>query len=254
MFRIRQEQLDALSEDALARFKASLLEEMARFAPKLFDIRGEESFRQLIDLGISKAGEHSFTKRGPIRLFIQAMLAYGCDFDSDLQLHQVTALLRNPNNLEQMQLADRLFAELQRFNSATKGENNRYAIAALQRLHSSAVFSDAHFQNNDIKQLISQLRQCYPEKVDYVGEEWLGKLFEHARQGAEDLGLPNPEGPAILLTLMFAMGQGVLRDPMYPWVHATLTDQKYGTAAERLRKLTNKAQHYLAATLQYLPT
>lgn len=252
MLRIRPEQFRAFEQAALLQFEDDMVAHLEAFAPKLFEVRGEPSFRELIRLGIFRAMGHGFTNRGPIRFYLETMVSLGSEFDSDPQLPGVAETLENPDELDQMTLADQLFEVVSDFVKETKGPDNRYAIAALRHLVEHDVFSRPVPAENVRRAVAGMLRLAYPEKCDYMGTKRLQRLVDDGTAQARKHDIGSPEGRAMMTALMFAMGHGVARDPMYPWVGKTLADPKYSQPDQRVKFLRRKSQLYLEATLQHL--
>ena len=92
----------------------------------------------------------------------------------------------------------------------------------------------------------------YPEKSRYIGETPSIALIETATGTAHTHQIDTPAGITLITALMFALGHGVMHDPLYPWVAQSMTDPKYGNAEQRIERLQNRAKTYLDATLAYL--
>jgi len=92
------------------------------------------------------------------------------------------------------------------------------------------------------------LQTLHPRKCAYAGPEALTNLMQKAQQASTQCGLSVPEGPPLLLALMFAFGSGVLSDPLFPWVAAGLAES--GDAKTRLERLFTRTQTYVRQTLE----
>ena len=61
MLQIRQEQFQILKTHSLVQFENEMLQHLSTFAPRLFEIRGEAAFRELVRSGIQTAMGYGFT-------------------------------------------------------------------------------------------------------------------------------------------------------------------------------------------------
>jgi hypothetical protein len=92
------------------------------------------------------------------------------------------------------------------------------------------------------------LETLHRRKCAYAGATALTDLVQLAQQASARCSLPAPEGPPLVLGLMFAFGSGVLTDPLFPWVAASL--EGGGEAKARLERLTVRTQTYLRQALE----
>jgi hypothetical protein len=251
---IRGDQLRVLSLSVLERFKQDLLRHLAWFAPELHALRGDQAFRQVIDDGVAHAARYGFTNRGPLRFFLECMFAYGTEFDRDLQIPDVRERLTEPHANGQLWRAEQVFDAIRGYHLSTRGATNEFAIAALRRLGPFMDRLDT-LQDDTLKSdLLDLMERIHPEKHKYVGRVRLTKLIAIAREEATGFHMATPAGVGLLCGLMFALGTGVARDPLYPWVRDTLTTPPVQEAARRIERLRRKTRMYLNATLNNLST
>jgi hypothetical protein len=250
---IRSEQMRLLGLAALEGFKQDLLRHLAGFAPELHALRGDDVFRQVIDQGLARAAGYGFTNRGPLRFFVECMLSYGAEFDTDIQIRGLQECLVREHANGQEWHADQAFAAIERFQVQTRGRHNDYAIGALSRLGPFLDRLDSLRDGSLEADLLDLISRVYPEKLEFVGRDRLRRLMAVARDEAARSGMATAAGVGLLSGLMFALGHGIARDPLYPWVHATLTHPPAQDAARRIERLRRKTRIYLKATLANLP-
>jgi hypothetical protein len=252
---IRSEQMHVLGAAAFEQFKVDMLRHLARFAPELHALHGDEVFRQVVDDGLARAARHGFGNRGPLRFFLECMVAYGAAFDTDVQIPGLTeSLAHDAGNGEQWK-ADQAFAAIERYQIRTRGRDNGYAIAALRRLGPclealEALDTPGRPLEPEVLRLMTTV---HPEKASFLGRERLQRLLQQAEAEAARWGCGSGAGTGLLCGLMFALGHGVTRDPLYPWVQRSLAQPPEADAAHRIESLRRKTRRYLAATLQALP-
>jgi hypothetical protein len=250
MLTMRQEQVEAFRQHHLQKFEDEMVEHLKGFAPEFCEIRGEACMRRVIGLGIDRAQLYGFTNRGPVRFYIELMLTFGSDFDTDFQLPWVGEILRQPESGNQAIRAERLFGRLNHYAEQVFGPQMEYAIESLRR---------AELVNTDLAEvagpalvdwLIARMKMIYPQKCLFIGDSILRRLVEDARGIASTYDMTSNLGIASITVLMFGVGYHVTTDVLYPWVGATLTDDRIGNGslrAERLyRKATTYCKHVLA--------
>ncbi len=253
MLVIRSEQMRLLGLAGVELFKKDLLRHLAGFAPELHTLHGDDVFRAVIDQGVSKAGTYGFTNRGPLRFYAECMLAYGTQFDTDIQIRGLQEALLHRHGNGQAWHADQAFTAIERFQIQTRGRDNSYAVAALHRLGPFLDQLDTLQQPTLEPDLLGLMARIHPEKFAFVGPERLRHLVTQARQEATHFGIAQPAGVGLLCGLMFALGHGVASDPLYPWVRNTLVQEPTQDATRRIESLRRKTRRYLTATLDHLP-
>ncbi len=253
MLVIRSEQMQLLGLAELELFKRDLLRHLAGFAPELHALRGDAVFRLLIDQGVARAASYGFSHRGPLRFFVECMVAYGVEFDTDTQIHGLHEVLVRRHANGQQWHADQAYAVVRRYQIQTRGPDNAHAIEALRRLGAYLDRLDSLHDADLERELIELMARIHPEKFEFVGREGLKLLIAQARREAARHGLAQAAGAGLLCGLMFALGKGIPRDPLYPWVQDSLTQRPGRDTAWRIESLRRKTELYLTATLDRLP-
>jgi hypothetical protein len=249
--RIRSEQIRVLADDVRRRFEEEMLVHLRGFAPRHCQVIGDNAVRQVIRLGMERAGAWGFTKRGPVRYYIELMFNLGSYFDSDPQFPWVAAVLTTPGVTDEIDRAEILFDAAAEYIRITAGEQNAYAIEALRRVRTQLrdpLPPDAE----QVDALILLLRKTYPEKFEYIGEAIYRKLIPQGFEFCEECGCGGPEGRVVFVGAMFGMGHRFAIDPLLPWIQATLTDPRLADREQRVRRLRSRMQTYLDAVLAHI--
>jgi hypothetical protein len=246
--------MEVLGRPMLEQFKSELLQGLSVFSPELHALRGDGVFLRVIEDGLAKAARYGFTNRGPIRFFLECMLTYGIEFDVDFQIRDLGERLTHRHLNGQAWHADQAFVAIERYQLQTRGRDNDYAVQALNRLAPFLERLDALHEDSLEADLLGVLASIYPEKFQYVGEDRLRRLAAVARDEATRFAIATPSGVGLLAGLMFALGLGISRDPLYPWVRDTLTRPAVQDPARRIERLRRKTRLYLRATLNNLHT
>jgi hypothetical protein len=250
--RVRREQFAVMNDGAHCGFENFLVGHLAGFTPLHSKSLGDAGIRALIREGVDKARGHGMTSRGPVRLYVELIVLLGIDFDTDPQYSRAGETLRDLSLGDETERADWLHDQVMGLLETVGGPNREYAIRSLRRsaglpLHGLRIESPEFGEF-----AIRQMREIYPEKVDYVGEPALLELASRAAEEARVHGIATNEGVNLLLGLMFAVGHGCTRDPKYPWIAGTLANPKMPQPEKRVERLYAKSMTYLEAALQHM--
>jgi hypothetical protein len=250
MLLIRTEQMETFRMAAIRNYEDDVIAHLKEFAPRLCEIRGDATVREVVQLGIRRAGNHLFTTRGPVRLYIDLMFTLGVDFDTDPQTPWAAAVLEDKSVGDESVRANRLFQWYQEYRAAVAGEQNEFLLDALRRIRSiERRRADSPYEPAII---LSELGRVYPQKCEYVGEKALTQLVALGRRSAASFSISTFDGIALLTGLMFAFGHGVVTDPLYPWVGATLNDKLIEGPEAKVDRLYGKTMMYADRLLKNL--
>lgn len=247
MLTIRTEQLRALGGVSLQAFEDQLVEHCRGFAPRLYALRGEPTLRRVVRSGMQRAREIGFMRRGPTRFWIELMLAFGHAFDTDPQLAWAAAALHGEAQ-DELQRAAAVFAAMQDYQHLVDGEGKAAALAALRRVAATPwadLVGDGGLPFEP--QALQAMQLVYPEKAAAVGADALRRIVSLAEAAAARHDIQHPAGRALIAGLMFGFGHGVLDDPLYPWVAATLQSGRHGSGDQRAERLAAKTRIYVEA-------
>lgn len=246
MWTIRQEQVDAFRQAALQQFEDQMVKHLERFSPQHCKVAGEPAVRQVIRLGIEQARQYGFTNRGPVRFYIELMFMFGSYFDTDPQYPWGQAVLTHPENADQAQRADSLYAAMNRYLEEVSGHDHCYLIDAMRRFQQLRI--DDFFASRESLEasIRAKLDYVYPQRCQYLGEQILISMIRFGFQLAEKYGLGNDRGKVLMTSFTFAMGHGFANDPLYGWVSRRLTDSRWPTPAARIEELYSKGILYLS--------
>ncbi|NNE65651.1 MAG: hypothetical protein HKN33_03720 [Pyrinomonadaceae bacterium] len=241
-----------MEEVALRNFEDGLVQHCKEFAPKHSEVIEDEGVRKVVKLGIKRANEYGFTKRGPIRFYVELMFMFGSDFDNDFQLPWAEGVLTNDQISDEMERADALHEKMLEYLEQVAGEDDEYSLKALRKL-SKARLEKYRVAGGTIEDLITMaLRDVYPQKYEYLGEDRIETLVEGAKQAAKRHSVSSETGLVLFASLIFAIGHGFDNDPLFPWVKATMKDDSVPDPNERAEKLEKKMKIYLERALEYL--
>jgi hypothetical protein len=105
MLVIRHEQMKVLGDAMQRQFELRTLERLHRNFPKQLENRMDEELLTMIRRGISQAAGYGIVSQIDVTRYIEYMILYGPDFDS--QLTRVGEILRTPG-LQSAEKMDRI--------------------------------------------------------------------------------------------------------------------------------------------------
>lgn len=236
-------QMNALTQAAVLRFEAEMVAHAQQFSPRLSAVLGAAALPLVIRAAGARAGRHGFTNRGPVRLCVEMTFLYGSAFDTDPQYPWAASILAG--DADQMARAERLYEQVLDYQERVSGPRTAHTRDALRKLavwgRHVPEFGPAEF----IEGAMWELRQLFPRKADYLGDEALRALVHEACGSARDAAFHSSRAHLLMVALMFAFGHGCADDPLYPWIGRTLRDPTIVDPAARATRLERKALTWL---------
>jgi hypothetical protein len=249
MWTIRQEQTDAFRQHHLQKFEDQMVVHLEKFAPRHWQVIGEPTGREVIRLGIEQAKKYGFTNRGPVRFYLELMFMFGSYFDTDPQYPWVQAVLRDPEPMDQMVRADRLFDALNDYIAQVTGPKHENVIEALKRLSRTKVEEVAKPGIPLDESAARELQTIYPQTCEYLGEPAVKRLIRHSFELARVYGFDTTHGRLLMVGLTFFMGHNFPKDPLCAWIGRRLDAKRRPDPAARTEELYAKATLYMKHVL-----
>ncbi len=245
MLKISTAQIESMQIAIQRKFEDETASHIRRFAPRRCGEISDEVLRLAVQKSIHRANEYGFTKKGPVRLFLEAMLLFGCDFDNDPQYLTLSSQLSTEG--EQMDRAKLLYNEILAYQSAVLGNDDGNLLNALPALLLLTTNNGTWADDFDAS-LLQTLSSVFPQKAAYAGMDGLQKLIQCGREEAKLHNLLGTHTQAVMAIAMFVFGRGIAHDWSYPAVRQSLAvppPTMTSTSAERfeseIRSLLNKS-------------
>jgi hypothetical protein len=96
VFKLRNDQVRALSEAANTRFENRMMVHVQKFFPRERSALGEDGTRNLIREGMRQAPQYGFHNEREVCQYIDLMVVWGQDFATNERLPWARALLTDP--------------------------------------------------------------------------------------------------------------------------------------------------------------
>lgn len=239
---IRDGQIKAMEAAAEDNFVGELMAHCTEFAPGPVSAMSAEELRLAVTKGVDAADKDGFDLRGPVRFYIDLMLAFGSGFATDPQYPWAAEIVAKREEAGQMERAEELNEKTQEAFAAIFGEKNEYSLKALEMML-ERVKAGMSFKREGFKQdVLLLLKDVYPQKFTVVGEDALKKLITYAiARGRDRYGFKAPRSMAIVVVLMFAFGHRFDADPFLPWISRTLKGNEEITPDDQAAELERRA-------------
>jgi hypothetical protein len=227
-----------------------MLEHLKKTYPRSVAGVDDGRLKQLVSKGVERASEHGFQARGPVRMYLEFMTILGHEFDQDPLLFWIRDILRDKEGLDEMTQAQRLHLHVSTYLELVYGPAGEHVVKGLEHIAKAPPEELTAVGKAYESKAIPWLQGLHSRKCVYAGAAALTDLLQQARQASARFKLPEPEGPPLVLGLMFAFGSGVMTDPLYPWVAASVAPEAGTEAKARLDRLAARTQAYMRQALE----
>jgi|ERR1019366_7021540 hypothetical protein len=245
MLTMRQEQVEAFRQHHLQKFEDEMVEHLKKTQVEHWKVMGEANGRKVIRLGIEQAAKYGFTRRGPVRFYIDLMFTFGSFFDTDPQYPWASTALANPEGFDEAVIADRLFNAMSDYYVTIVDPEREHLRAAVQELMKNHI-EDVLQPGVNLEELIlNTLRSVCPIRCDYSGEAVLHSLIQRGFELAQHYDLATDKGKVLMATLTFAVGHGFYKDPLNGWIVRRLENKRWSDPNKRVDDLSSKSMIYL---------
>jgi hypothetical protein len=244
--------MDVFSEAATRNFEGQMCEHLMKFSPVHCPALGEPVVRDIVRLGIKRAGNYGFTSRGSVRFYIELMIQLGTDFDSDPMLAWAASTLTAGEPATSEERASLLYDRAMNYLDAVLGPKYEYEKQALSRTERLTSHDLSRLSEVSGEDLLTALHTIHPQKFDYAGEVAVRKIIGAGVEQAHLHSIADPRGFIVLTALLYAFGHHCVTDPQFPWIAASLTDKGQRDAAGNIEYLFARSIGYVRESLAVL--
>jgi hypothetical protein len=241
-------QMQAFRQSVTAAFEDRMRAHVRACKPTLCEAAGDDNIRRFVRVGLERAVAHGFTRENTVQLFIELMLEFGHEFDSDPQFPWVREILATPYLRCEEARSTVLFRQATGYLDDVMGPGNIRVVLALNRLKSL----DLGTASAGIRAITHALQQAYPEKCRRIGGPGVRAVVDIGADLANVTALGVPWGTALMARLVFAFGHGVATDPIYSWIGLTLRHEPSAEVDERATRLHDLTVAYLERACEEL--
>ena len=246
------QQMDRVQAQHEAGFIRAEVQAMAAYAAPLAESAGQAGMTAAVGQGLRAARQAGFAEPAQIRLYLQLMTSFGCQFGSDPQYEWLHPLLDAAQGAagERARLA---YWHSTLYLERVYGKGGVHGVAAGLRATELDIAALTAVGANLPQEGPHMLARMHPQRVRYLTASAVRALQDKAAHEADRRGLDGAAGPALLLALMFSFGHGVVDDPLHPWVGATLSDPALAGQAKTVAlhaRARERIAQLLAPTLE----
>jgi hypothetical protein len=246
MLKIRKEQMEELAKVTVRSFEDGMVEHIKKFFPKFHEVMGEPAVRNAIRYGVDRAEVYGFKAERDVCLYINLMFLLGSDFDTDVQLPWLAAILTDETGMEPGARMDKAYDAAMEYLDDVAGVENEHAGSALKTIpgipfHDFSLSATGNVENR----IGGTIRKVWPRKVARLGEELTRRLIRNGIENAGRYGITVDRGVAVYVVLMFMAGGGFDRDPLLPWAGAVLSDKSIADQSARVGRLYGEMMAFL---------
>jgi TPR repeat protein len=242
MLVIRQEQWVQVTRSV---FEDQMVTHSRTFSPRLCQVLGDAQLRMAVRQAMIRAEGYGFTCRGPIRSYVELIFLFGSDFDSDPQYPGLRRILQSSE--DQMLRAEWLYQEILDYQRQVSGPEAVNLQRALQAVLEATRGPWRRETDEFVAEAVRAAAVIYPEKARHLGDACLEQLAQGAAAEAKKHGFASLDQQFLLVALMYFLGHGCTRDPLYPWIGRALTIAPQERATRLQNKATTWLSHVLAA-------
>lgn len=225
-------------------FQADMRRHAAAFSPAAASVMGPDALKRTVAHAFALAETYGFTRRGPLRYFVELTLMFGCAFDSDPQCPWVAPSLTQTAGLGELTRADALHKAMTAHLSRIFGADGNAEVRARDKMLES--FETLVGPAADQAKTIANYAWLYPEKAEAIGKDNVARLVRWAYKSADTMRLDAPRFGPLFTALMGTYGHGCLTDAQFPWISSTV--ERSSDADLMFRQLKTKfARHIDAA-------
>ena len=254
---ITDQQLKILEPYAYENYITELVEHCDKKFPHLRKTMGEEKLRQTLRQSVEKAKKNGFTQRGPVRFYIEMLIIFGWDFESDPQYPWIKESLQNNQDLSNFDASMELYREVDKYLDNIYGENNKHLVAVADKLQQLTLDNAKVTEKHFMQDILTLLEEIYPQKYHLAEREQLKKLVEKGIQKSRnDYQFEQLNHIGLVILLMFSFGHEFDHNPFYQWATVEKSNRyKEGTLIidyqEKVaRKLESRSKIWLSAAMK----
>ena len=244
MLTIRAEQLAVFEKSSSPEFALRMEEHVREAFPKHSGFLGDAGVREIVRYGVEQGRASGFSTQSPVQLFIDLTLLLGREFHSDPQLPWAREVIEDhalfPDELSR---AERLHAAALEYLDSVSGPDNEFIDDAQKRILAESLTILTGSTDAFIGGVSVRLERIWPQKFKSLDRAVRVEFIRLGVRKALTYGIGSESGALLCIGMMFMLGSGFDRDPMFGWSHEILASA--GPAAEKIANLHSAAIAYL---------
>jgi hypothetical protein len=245
MLKIRPTQIEAFESAEAAYFAPRMVQHLKDAFPKHCSFLGEDGIHEVIRYGIEQGRAYGFTGQSAVNLFIDLTLLLGRFFHADVQMPWASEILVDESFGNELTKAEWLHAAAIEYLNTVSGPDNEYIDGAQRRLLDESIFITTASVEEFTDETLMRLERIWPEKYNHIGEENLRSLIQKGITTARAYDIESEPGMLMYIGMMYMLGSGFDRDPLFSWAHQVLNNKEEQDEAASVERLHSEAINYL---------
>lgn len=234
--------LDGMGEAQFARFIAELAHHCARVFPDSFAHLSPEEAQAAVRGFVEQGQALGLTQRGPLFVWAELCVLWGAG-----ALHDPLLGPRLRPAFEaggsQMQIGERLHAQMAEYAETVLGRGAAHLRAALLRVEALSARPEG-------ESLLRLLKELWPEKARFVGEAALSAFLSKVVEDAGQLPQADLLAQRTYVGTCFFLGTFCAHDPLHSWLHPALSAPANRGEDSRLLRTTRRWRQGVIAQLE----
>ena len=161
------DQVDVLKKISIENYINEVIEHCGVIFPRLIPLYSKVEFYSYIQQGITLAKKAGYTQRGPVRLYIDAMIIFGSGFEREPLFHSLG--INEKKELSQIERSVNLYALLNDYIEKVYGENVCFfkkSFEVFKKFSAKDFPMEISSSNAELHELLMGI---YPQRYDFAG-------------------------------------------------------------------------------------
>jgi hypothetical protein len=249
MLTIRREQMEVFARAPRVQFENRLMRHCAACFPDECKATGDYRLRKLVQDAIELSTEQGFGKEREIAYFLSLIFSLGVEFYCDAQLPWNFGDIAGNRLADRVGPMDKFFARAMQYLDETAGPDNENLVRAMVRARNFDPTDAPPIGDGFETGVCAILKKIFPEKFAVQGETATRALIRTAIPQAAQYGIKDSPGVVCYAGLMFMLGCGMHKDPIYGWAVKILNDPEFAAGSVRGRRLFQAAAEHISESL-----
>ena len=198
------DQVDVLKKIAIESYIDEIVEHCGIIFPKLIPLYMKEEFYSYVQQGIILAEQAGYTQRGPVRLYIDAMIIFGSGFEREPLFHSLK--IKEKRQPSQIERSMNLYALLNDYIEKVYGENGCFfkkSFEMFENFSAKAFPVNISYSNEGLHELLMGI---YPQRYDFAGYNAVNDLIAVLDGVCEKYKIKRLNHRLYLALIMFLFG------------------------------------------------
>ncbi|WP_275365035.1 hypothetical protein [Xenorhabdus bovienii] len=211
---------------------------------------GEDELRTALEKAVEKAKNDGFDQRGAVQFYIDILILFGTEFQTDPQYSWIKTILDSHFHLPQLERTNLLYHEVTRYLNEVHGEQDEHlktSILKFQNINIERLNVQWNIYENNVDALLNSL---YPQKYRYTKQDNIKKFIQFGVEKSNQYNIENANHSAFLTLIMFLLGHQFEQNFFLPNFNERLLKQYYADVDSLIIEMENKTKDYLKIFLQ----